>query len=271
MKKVVAYPKNDIILRPPAFPTERAQVLRRLKSAVDAAECRDGGKLELQQFAELLGMPASTNHDWYYGQLPAAIRRFICGIERLSAPARSAFLDQVCRECPRLSHPRLAGNLIVLESAKALMEQPSGLVCILGSVEEVRRFVMTAMGNSTIPLGVTRRIAGIDLHQPELLVPIPGLLYFRKGVSLTQAKAQVKLLWKEIECSSAEIIMLNGLWDLFPELRNRIVALSDERNVILADAFKSGLPERQGKIIKTVATEMALPPSQAIRLLMGEK
>lgn len=272
VKKAVKHYKSEIVLRSPAFPSAKAQVLQRLKAALEMAECSNGQKLELQQFAELLGLPLSTNHDWFYGQFPPAIERFLCGVERLSPSARATFFDRVCRDCPRLNHPRLANNAIAIESVKALLEEPAGLVCILGPSDALRTFVITAMGNSATSLRLVKRLAGFDLHQPDLVVPAPGILYFRNGASVAQVQAQVQRLWSGIENSSAEIVMLNGIWGILPELRDRIVALSEKRNVILADGFESGLPELHGQREPYPATITAFPASnQTIRLLLSTK
>jgi hypothetical protein len=272
VKKAVKHYISEIVLRSPAFPSGKVHVLQKLKAALEVAECSNGQKLELQQFGQLLGLPLSTNYDWFYGQLPPAIERFLCGIERLSPSARATFFGRVCRDCPRLSHPTLANNAIAIESVKALLEEPAGLVCILGPTAALRTFVMIAIGNSVTSLRPVKRLAGFDLHQPDLVVPAPGILYFRTGASVAQVQAQVQRLWSRIEDSSAEIVMLNGIWGLVPELQSRIVALSVKRNVLLADGFESGLPEGHGKSKFRLTTITALPATnQTIRLLIRNR
>jgi hypothetical protein len=103
-------PKTDseLCLKPPAYPKLANEVIRQLKRMMDEAERPAGQPLTQKEFGRLVGVPKSTIHDWYHGNLVEPAMHFVCALERLSETQRTALFRKLCRDCPRLQHAHLA-------------------------------------------------------------------------------------------------------------------------------------------------------------------
>jgi hypothetical protein len=60
-------PYTDLIITSPAYPKTAGEVIRLLKEALDTADRKESQKYDQREFAQLIGAPKSTVHDWYYG------------------------------------------------------------------------------------------------------------------------------------------------------------------------------------------------------------
>lgn len=229
------------------------EVIRTLKKAMDAAERPLGCELRQKELGRLIGAPKSTIHDWYHGNLASPIEHFLCAMERLSEAQRMELLRNLCRDCPRLAHPRLAHDPQVMNSLRGLLMQPLGLFVVTGPTDTLRLFVITAIGNSAPLVVPCKTIGGLDVHRPDSFVPVPGVLYFRNPNDSPQIKQLILAQWKDMENSSADIFLFNGVWALVPELRGRIVELAKRRSVFLADEFDAGFAAR-GEVNDVVVT-----------------
>jgi hypothetical protein len=136
------------ILDAPAYPKTGSEIVRALEAAVDEIECLPGQHLAQKRFAELVGIPKATLNDWHHGRLVEQIRRFVCALERINEPRRTAFLRQFCRECPRLQHSRLSHDPGAVRALQELVQQQLGLVFIASASEKARTLLATAMGKS---------------------------------------------------------------------------------------------------------------------------
>jgi len=230
----------------PAYPKTANEVVRRLKKAIDKAECQVDQELSQKLFGRLIGAPKSTIHDWYHGDLAAPIKHFLCGMERLSEAQRKQLLSELCRDCPRLQHPRLAHDPIVINSLKGLLGHMNGLTFVIGSTEEIRSFLITALGNSAGQLTPAKVLCGLDIHRPELYSPVPGVLHFQNPPGAAIAMHLVEQVWKNILNSSATLFLFNGLWGLIPQLQADIFDLARKRNVIVADGLESKSKDLRG-------------------------
>jgi len=235
-------PHIDAAMEPPAYPKSTDQIIRLLKKALERAEGPPGYELSQKNFARLIGAPKSTIHDWYHGATAAPIIHFLCAMERLSETQRAELLRQLCRDFPRLQHPRLAHDQPAVNSLRGLLAQPAGLTFVAGPSDELRTFVFTALGNSAAHLVSAKSIGGLDLHNPELLVPVPGVLYFRPQADSARLKERIHEHWREIQKSPAGLVFLNGVWGVLPEIRTSIIDLAKKRNVFVADEFVSHQP-----------------------------
>lgn len=163
-------------------------------------------------------------------------------MERLSEAQRTALLRDLCRDYPRLTHPRLAHDPQVIAWLRGLLIEPFVLGFVTGPTDALRTFLITAIGNS-IPLIVPRkRICGLDVHRPDSFVPVPGVLYFRNPSDSAQVKRIILTQWNEIENSSADVFLFNGVWALLPEIRDNILRLAKRHIVMVADKFDSSFP-----------------------------
>jgi hypothetical protein len=260
---------SELILRSPAYPKIGNRVIQKLKKALDLVECAPRRELTLKQFGQLIGAPKSTIHDWYYGDLVAAIEHFVCALERLSEVQRQEFIGQFCRECPRLQHPRLIHDRIAINSLGALLKLQSGLTFIIGSTDEVRTFVMTALGNSAMQLLDGKFACGIDVHKPDLFIPAPGVLYFENPKDPTMLRKLIRHLWNEVENCPAKTVLINGVWNGAPEMRDKITACSKNRHVIVVDQFDAGVPRRSnGRPMVCNIIAVSSDANQRIHLLI---
>jgi hypothetical protein len=118
------------------------------------------------------------------------------------------------------------------------------LTFVVGSNDADRTFVISAIGNSAPQLLFGERACGLDVHIPDLFVPAPGVIYFQEPKNLALVRRLIPELWSEIENSPAKFILLNGVWNVAPELQDEIVACAKNRHVIVADQFDTGVPAK---------------------------
>lgn len=228
-------PQFKALVEPPGYPKTANEVIRQLKKALDKAERPPGLELMQKDFGLLIGAPRSTIHDWYHGDLRASIKHFLCAMERLSELQRAELLSKLCRDCPRLDHPRLMHDPAAVDSLRGLLAKRAGLTFVTGSDDAIRTFLITALGNSAGQAVPSSSISGMDLHRPDSFVPVPGVVYFRNPNDSSNVAQLILELWRTIEKSPTDLILLNSVWTGVPELRDRIIALATKRHVIVAD------------------------------------
>jgi hypothetical protein len=232
-------PHADLFLKGPAYPKTGSEVVRELKTAIHAAECPVGQDLDQKEFARLIGAPKSTVNDWFHGKLGKPIERVICALERLSEPQRMGVLRKLCRDCPRLQHPRVAQDPQVIRSLSDLLAQPTGMIFVTGPSDELRTFVITAIGNSLGQIAPERTVSGIDVHTPEEFVPVAGVHYLRERHESKDYKSTTWELYQQLCRQPTDIVLLNGVWSILPDLRDSVIALAEQRSVIIADDLES--------------------------------
>lgn len=241
-------PKHPDLLKPPAYPKAANEVIRLMKKLLDRTERPAGRELQQKEFGELIGAARSTVHDWYHGELPRPMSHFLCAMERLSELHRMSLLRELCRDCPRLDHPRLAHDQKAISALKSLIPQSSGLTFVAGPNEDLRTFVITAIGNSAVRFLSLGDVTGLDVHRPVLFVPVPSVVYFREAENFSRAKNLIEDLWPAIENSSAKLVLLNGVWTLAPNLRDKIQKLAYRTHVIVADHLDTTSPGLAGLV-----------------------
>jgi hypothetical protein len=156
----------------------------------------------------------------------------------------------LCRECPRLQHPRLARDQEAVHLLDELLAKPAGLTLVTGPSDALRTFVITALGNSAAQITPAKTVCGLDIHRPDVFVPVPEVHYFQNPGDSAQARQLIGQLWKGIECSTSDLILLNRVWTIMPEIRERIISVAKSRHVILADQFDArALPRHRGNLL----------------------
>jgi hypothetical protein len=228
-------PQFKALVEPPGYPKTANEVIRQLKKALDKAERPPGLELMQKDFGLLIGAPRSTIHDWYHGNLRDSIKHFLCAMERLSEHQRAELLSKLCRDCPRLDHPRLMHDPAAVNSLRGLLAQPAGLTFVTGSDDAIRTFLVTALGNSAGQAMPNSSISGMDVHRPDSFVPVPGVVYFRNPNDSSNVAQLILELWRTIEKSPTDLILLNAVWTGVPELRDRIIGLATKHHVVVAD------------------------------------
>ena len=220
-----------VLVQPPAHPLSGREMIQNLRRSLDSVECPSGEELLQKRFGELLGAPKSTIHDWSHRESMEPVRRFVCGLERLTESQRSKFLRSICRRCPRLDAPEIAHDLRAVQALTAILDQPSGLTFIVGP-EAARTYLVTAMGNS---VAWRTRPCGLDVHRPDGFFPVPGVSYLAHPCSLAQLRATFRLLWPCLIDGNTSIMILNGIWGSLPEMRSKVAQSAAKRHVLVAD------------------------------------
>jgi hypothetical protein len=272
MKKIKLRPvftPQSHLLQPPAYPKAANEVMRLLKKSIEAVERPPERELELKEFGQLIGAQRSTIHDWYHGELPKPMKNFLCAMERLSELQRINILRTLCRDCPRLDHRRLAHDPPAVRALSSLIGQMNGLTLVVGANEELRTFVITAIGNSALRFLSVRAIAGLDVHRPDLFVPVPTVLYFPKPENSSQVQDLIAEAWPAIENSSAKLILLNGVWTLVPLLRPSIQKLARRAHVVVADHLDATPQQLWGHFRSRITVNAAPNGLISIRFEVG--
>jgi hypothetical protein len=214
-------PYADLVIASPAYPKTASEVIRLLKRSLDTADRKESQKYDQREFAQLIGAPKSTVHDWYYGTLPKPILYFICALERLPDAQKLAVLRNLCRERFTLDHPCLSHDRQMVTLLKGLLSQAAGLTILTG-LETPRNFLFTALGNTACQIVHLRFIAGLDFRSPTAFVPVPGVRYCPQRSGLSALTAVLENHWSSMEKSPAKIVLLNSVWSLMPSWRNQV-------------------------------------------------
>lgn len=120
-----------------------------------------------------------------------------------------------------------------------LVRERAGVTFIAGPSDTARTFLVTAMGNST---GGEVRACGLDAHRPDTFVPVSGVFYLRRSCSATELQGLLHGVWPLFVNAEAQILILNGIWGLVPEIRIKIAELAKRHNVLIADEFANDFP-----------------------------
>ena len=220
-----------VLLQAPAHPLSGSDMVKTLKQSLESVECPAGEELFQKRFGELLGAPKSTINDWSHGKLAEPIKRFLCGLERLTEIERSRLVHRMCRPCPRFHDPQIAHDANAVGALTAILNQPSGVTFIVGP-EAARTYLITAMGNS---VAWRTRACGLDVHRPDAFVPVPGVSYLAEPCSLPQLRALFRHLWPRLIDRKNTLMILNGIWGQLPEMRLRVAKSAARRHVLVAD------------------------------------
>jgi hypothetical protein len=233
--------KTESPARPaPAYPSDDRKIIKTLKAAIDRTELGSGAELEQKRFGEFLGLPKSTLNDWMHGRLVDQIERFVCGLERLDDTERIRLLRQICRPCPRLTDAWFSWDQGAVTGLKATGRQLCGLTFVSGPIDTLRTYLVTAIANSAAG---TMRACGLDVHDPKTFVPIPGVFYLRKLCSRDDLQKIIHAVWTSCQGCDSPLVVLNGVWNVAPELQAEIVAAAKHKHVMVADDFRGRAPQ----------------------------
>ena len=184
----------------------------------------------------MVGVAKSTIHDWFHGKLAGPLQNFLCVFERLTETDRILILRELCRQCPRLEHSRLAHDAEAITRLKTCLNQPAGLTFVVGP-REPRTFLVTALGHSITRVKPTMRVCGLDIHHPGSFVPVAGVYYCQRPPNLDLAQHLAAHIMAEVEGSKAELVIFNGIWSGISHFFKAIQRLAATRHLIVADDF----------------------------------
>jgi hypothetical protein len=150
---------------------------------------------------------------------------------------------------------------------KSLLSRQNSLTFVLGATDEARTFVITAIGNSLVELGVKQKVCGFDLHRPDDFVPISGVAYVPQPDDLPGTRSLIRERWHIVEDPSSAVLVFNRVWNAMPEMHNRIVRLSLKHNVMVADEFSVAKPRALPSILtQTLHVDLSSDGKRRIKL-----
>jgi len=86
---------------------------------------------------------------------------------------------------------------------------------------------------------------GLDVHKPDLFVPVHGVLCFWDPNDLAEVRRLTAEMWKVVKNSSRDLILLNRVWTIMREIREEIIASAKGHHGIVADQFDEGVQLKQ--------------------------
>ena len=228
MSKPAPEPFSETII-----PISRVTTL--LRSLQVAVQWRAGKPPTYLDMEEWTGVAEGTLKDWLNHKGRPTAEFILNLLDRVPPQSRQEILGATCRSDPRLNHPRLQCDRTVISSLKTIITRPAGLTCITGESDEAKTFVMSALGHSFLFLtDRPRRVCGVDSHEPDWFVPVPGLHYCQNEDRPDRLREAVSRVWPEIEKGRHRLILLNGVWEANPGLHRAIIKLANRNPVIVA-------------------------------------
>ena len=154
-----------------------------------------------------------------------------------------------------------------------ILAKPQGLTLIRGKSDNVRSFMIHAMGHTFPQIDHKHRLPiGIDVHPPEKFVPVDGVIYLRSNQPRDYKTRPLDTAWPELRDSTAPLLLLNGVWSVAPEKHDHIVEWAGRRHVVLADTIGPDLRglSRRGKISLHILDVSQSPDSGKIQVVCEE-
>ena len=79
------------------------------------------------------------------------------------------------------------------------------------------------------------RVGGVDAHEPDWFVPVPGVKYLRNPLHPDEVRAAVRRAWPDIRAGKLDLVLLNTGWAAIQEMRPELPAIAARCHVILAE------------------------------------
>lgn len=216
-------------------PTLCSRVTRMLRRAQNSLHSAGGDSPTYSELALWMDVAEGTVKYWLAGKGKPTAEFLIKLLERIPEAARHQILDEGCRVWPTLEHQRLRADATVLSRLKSILGQAQGLVFIQGGSDETRTFLVAALGHSFLAL--TQRphqVLGLDAHEPDWFVPVPGVTYLGNTFSPALLAQTVREHWPQAKSGRAQLFLLNAIWPAVPECQKPISALTDIGMVVVA-------------------------------------
>jgi hypothetical protein len=193
-------------------------------------------------FAEIgswTGVPENTVRGWFANQGNPTAEFLLRLLERSPESLQSGIMDEFCRVWPSLEHPRLSGDRTIVSRLTTLLSQPRGFTYVQGGNDEMRTFLITALGHSFLALTQPpQRVMGLDVHAPDWFVPVPGVVYLENAFERDELGRAFQLVWSQLRNGATPLVIFNGLWSVLPELQEKIRVLADRCHLMVADESK---------------------------------
>lgn len=213
-------------------PNRVRALFRATKAQLDISE---GREVPYEDLARYAGQAASSVFDKLQKTAHPQVEALLGWLERLPEPTRNQLIDSVCRCFPKLENTRLAHDLAQVSRLKTLLRKPDGITVIQGDSDELRTFVLTALGHSHEIFELGGGVCGIDVHEPDWFVPLPSVIYLHNLLEPARLKEYVYRIWPTISRRVAHLVVLNGVWGALQPLEGELQELALRSHVIITD------------------------------------
>jgi hypothetical protein len=189
------------------------------------------------EMEEWTGVAEGTVKDWFSNKGRPTSEFLLQLLDRVPGEIRNQILAATYKTWPTLAHPRLKCDQTIVSQLKTIISQGGGFTFIQGGSDEARTFLLTALGNAF--LAVTERprsVAGFDVHAPDWFVPVPGLKYLHNLFHPALLREAIRQGWPQVASGKVQLICLNGIWTVMPDMQKEILALAARFPVVVADA-----------------------------------
>jgi hypothetical protein len=213
------------------------RVTRLLRCAQDSLHSALGTSPTYPELEEWTNVAEGTIKYWFNNNGRPTAEFALQLLERMPERQRHALLDSACRVLPSLEHPHLGCDHTIVSRLKTMIVQPHGLVFIQGGTDESRTFLATAMGHAFLSLTTKpHRVVGLDAHEPDWFVPLPGVRYFRNLFQPAQRLKAAKENWPKLQGRSPQLVVLNAMGVAFADFRRQIKGITTGCPVVIAEA-----------------------------------
>ena len=210
-----------------------------------------GRKLTGQELATISGQSLSTMFDWINGSNLRQVEAIIRLLEQLPETARAELINKICQALPTLADPRIAWKESQVLQLEQLLRQKTGLT-ILEGTEELRNIMVTVLGHASYRLEPEHReVIGIDVRLPSRFVPVKGVVYLNQPAQLSSVTDQVSQLLEHLLQQKDRLVLLNGIWNAFPQLQDQTRTVATQNHVIIADSHLTCASKEQTRVILT--------------------
>lgn len=265
MKRQISTPNGNetSFINPPAYPFTGDILWTDLHTAV-CAELRT--KLTRPFLARIVGQAKTNVYSWFEGVGHGQLQAFMCLLERLSPTTRKTFIEAHCRVYPTLEHRRFFYPKGMRERVSELIAKTAGVTLITG--DSFPSFALTALGHSCV-LHSGSPAAGLDIHRPDKLVPVTGVLHLDE-TDRRQIRHLVLKAWPQLLVSRSNRLLLNGVLSRVPELQQDVFRLAKHKHVMIAEAEQihiNHLSSRSPEPVDIVTVSASGRKNEGIRVI----
>ena len=213
-------------------PARVRELLRSTKLALEQFHRREISFEELGRYSAQAG---STVFEKLQKDEHPQIEALLGWLEHLPEDVRGRLINSICRVFPHLEDRRLGHNPGQVSSLRSLLKQPIGLT-LIGGNDGLRTWLISALGNSSLMLGSDHGlVSGIDRSLPDWFVPVEGMTYLNAPVPQSPSPKSILKAWSTCGAGGRNIVLLNGIITLEPDLRLEVLKMAAEHNVFVAE------------------------------------
>lgn len=224
---------DEGFIRLPAYPFSGHDLYGDLRSYLIKEY---GRHLSYQRLGKMVDMGTSKAHHWFALFHHPQVQAFMAWMEYLSPDACHAYIDAHRRKLPSLRDVRLTHSPDGVGELESLIEQECGLTVLTGGTDEMRTYLVTALGHACFRGAKNHTIPrGIDLHRPANFVPVESMLYANPAWDAEKIRNLVIDVFPRILVSATTLLIFNRVWSWVPEIRKDILRCARRKHVILAE------------------------------------